>query len=203
LSATFDIANKKADEAKFTSDLSSNAEACTDIESQGKRVPKRPVAYSPPHAHSAKKKEKSAAELRSDAFEVPAVPSELAELSIENMVNENMQLVEPEHETSPVVSRHLSQTEVSVENARDAGQPYVNNSTSSKDNSFACGEVNSLSNQNVSQNLHLRDSHDNASTSRHRMNMSFSVEGRDNGMNDRESATRASLGQQSTVSKFY
>lgn len=150
--------------------------------------------------HSAKKKKKSAAELRSDAFQVPAVPSELAELSIEYMVNENMQL---EHKTSPVVSRHLNQTEVSVENARDAGQPYVNNSTSSKDNSFACGEVNSLSNQNVSQNLHLRDSHDNASTSRHRMNTSFSVEGRDNGMNDRESATRASLGQQSTVSKFY
>jgi len=169
-------------------------------------VPKRPVAYSPPHhEHSAKKKsEKSVAELRSDAFPVPAVPSELAELSIENTANGSMQLVEPEHEcTSPVVSQHLSQTEVSVESARDSGQSYVNNLTSSKDNSFARDEVDSLSNQNVSQNLHLRDSHDNASTFRHRKNMSFSVEGRDNGMNDRESTPRASLGRQSTVSKFY
>ena len=70
-------------------------------------MPKRPVAYSPHHEHSAKKKEKSAAELGSDAFPVPAVPSELAEFSIENTANENMQLVEPEHEsTSPVVSQH-------------------------------------------------------------------------------------------------
>ena len=201
LSATFAIADRKAEAARFTSDLSTtdiNTDACTDIESrpEGKRMTKRPLAYSPEceqgskHEHSAKQKQKETAAVLPDALHsLPPVPRELVDLSIHNdtttehTVNENMQLVEPEHEsTSPAVSQYLSQTDVSVKHAHDSGRTCVRNLTSSKDNSFACDDVGSQSNQHSSQNRYCDDSHDNASG--HRVNILSTVEGRDDGVND-------------------